>query len=468
MAKMKSDKLITTEDILGELRFHDYILRSKENKRVLSACRKVLNTQASKTYNQAKEREQTLDFIQALWEKYDCKQVAEKFDNFVKIEQALYGLERDKEKGGRYRDHFVHMFNTFVFGLRIISILFDKVNGDEGKELFKVEDEDLVSVGLPFSSNYDYKQRTFYLWMLISTFHDIAIPFQHMPKIGEGITRFVEEFGWIVSEPILTMSNFDSSQLYYYFTMLSEIYNSKLKLVEEGKKYERDLLNISKNYVAKTLGRSFDRREHGALSGFFMWKTIEEIFLLGLSKRYRDKIGLKNFDIYDQYVLQQDIARAALAISLHTLTKKKETGHPEIVPIKFGEYPLTFLLILADELQEYHRHEGGTILGNTKFRCQPKISLSYEKNNIDLKIAFSLDAEEEKYFIDEAKAIESNRHNGKEIDDVKKASEVIMGSICDRLVEKIILNKKFRLEIKLYKGTREMIFKQAINTKTKD
>lgn len=455
MVKMKKGKLITTKEIIDELRFHDYISRSDENKRVLSACRKVLNIQASKTYNQAKEREQTLEFIQALWGKYDCEQVAEKFDNFVKIEQALYGLERDKKKGRRYRDHFVHMFNTFVFGLRIISILFDKVNGDEGKELFKVEDEDLVSVGLPFS-DYDYKQRTFYLWMLISTFHDIAIPFQHMPKIGEGITRFVEEFGWVVSEPILTMSNFDSSQLYYYFTILSEIYNSKLKLVDKRKKYDRS--KGANSYVAKTLGRAFDRMEHGALSGFFMWKTIEEIFLLGLSKRYRYKIGLKNFDVYDQYVLQQDIARAALAISLHTLTKKKETGHPKIVPIKFDEYPLTFLLILADELQEYHRHEEGTIVGNTKFRCQPEISLSYEKKNIDLKVAFSLNKDEYRYFIEEANAIEGKRNNGKKINNVREAAVVIMGSIYQHLREKIILNEKFRLEIKLYKGTGKLIF----------
>jgi len=455
MVKMKRGKLITTKEILDELRFHDYISRSDENNRVLSACRKVLNIQASKTYNQAKEREQTLEFIQALWGKYDCEQVAEKFDNFVKIEQALYGLERDKKKGRRYRDHFVHMFNTFVFGLRIISILFDKVNGDEGKELFKVEDEDLVSVGLPFS-DYDYKQRTFYLWMLISTFHDIAIPFQHMPKIGEGITRFVEEFGWVVSEPILTMSNFDSSQLYYYFTILSEIYNSKLKLVDKGKKYDRS--KGANSYVAKILGRAFDRMEHGALSGFFMWKTIEEIFLLGLSKRYRYKIGLKNFDVYDQYVLQQDIARAALAISLHTLTKKKETGHPKIVPIKFDEYPLTFLLILADELQEYHRHEEGTIVGNTKFRCQPEISLSYEKKNIDLKVAFSLNKDEYRYFIEEANAIEGKRNNGKKINNVREAAVVIMGSIYQHLREKIILNEKFRLEIKLYKGTGKLIF----------
>lgn len=463
---MATGKSITTEKILGELCLQDYISPGKEYERVLAACNKVLDTQASKSYQQAIERKHTLDFIQALWGKYDCEQVAEKFDNFVKIEQALYGLERDKEKGGRYRDHFVHMFNTFVFGLRIISSLFGKVNEDEGKELFKVENEDLVSERLPFSSNYNYKQRTFYLWMLIATFHDIAIPFQHMPKIGEGITRFVEEFGWVVSEPILTMSNFDSSQLYHYFTMLSEIYNSKLKLSEEGKKYDRS--KEANSYVAKTLGRAFDRREHGALSGFFMWKTIEEIFLLGLSKNYRDKIGLKNFDSYDQYVLQQDIARAALAISLHTLTKNKETGHPEIVPIKFDEYPLTFLLILADELQEYHRHEEGTILGNTKFRCQPKISLSYKKKNIDLKVAFSLNKEEEDYFINEAKAIENKRHNGKDIDNPKEAAEVIMGSICQRLMEKLILNEKFRLEIKLYKGTGEIIFKRAINTKKKD
>jgi hypothetical protein len=455
---MATGKPISTEEILGELCLQDYISLGKEYERVLATCNKVLDTQASETYDQAKERKQTLDFIQALWGKYDCEQIAEKFDNFVKIEQALYGLERDREKGGRYRDHFVHMFNTFVFGLRFISSLFSKVNEDEGKDLFNIENENLKSKHLPFGEDYDYKKRLFYLWMLIATFHDIAIPFQHMPKIGEGITRFVKEFGWFVSGPTLTMRNFDSSQLYHYFTMLSEIYNSKLKFVDDGRKYDRS--KGANSYVVKTLGRAFDRSEHGALSGFFMWKTIEEIFLLGLSEKYRDKIGLKNFHIYDEYVLQQDIARAALAISLHTLTKKKETGHPEIVPIKFGEYPLTFLLILADELQEYHRHEGGTIVGNTKFRCQPKISLSYEKKNIDLKVAFSINAEEEKYFIEEANAIEGKRHNRKKINNVKGAAGVIMSSICQRLKEKIILNEKFRLEIILYKGTGELICKK--------
>jgi len=463
---MATGKPITTEEILGELCLQDYISPGKEYDRVLATCNKVLDTQASEPYQQATERKYTLDFIQALWGKYDCEQVAEKFDNFVKIEEALYGLERDKEKEGRYRDHFVHMFNTFVFGLRIISSLFGKINEDEGKGLFKIENEDLVSMGLPFSSDYNYKQRTFYLWILIATFHDIAIPFQHMPKIGEGITRFVKEFGWFVSGPTLTMRNFDSSQLYQYFTMLSEIYNSKLKLVDKGRKYERS--KGANSYVAKTLGRAFDRREHGALSGFFMWKTIEEIFLLGLSKNYRDKIGLENFDIYNQYVLQQDIARAALAISLHTLRKNKETRHPKIVPIKFDEYPLTFLLILADELQEYHRHEGGTIVGNTKFRCQPEISLSYEKKNIELEVTFSLSALEEKYFIEEAKRTNSKILNGKKNITAEEAAEVIMGSICQSLREKLILGEKFRLVIKLCKGTEKVIFQQAINTKTKD
>ena len=55
MVKMKRGKLITTKEILDELRFHDYISRSDENKRVLSACRKVLKIQASKTYYQAHE-----------------------------------------------------------------------------------------------------------------------------------------------------------------------------------------------------------------------------------------------------------------------------------------------------------------------------------------------------------------------------------------------------------------------------
>ena len=56
----------------------------------------------------------------------------------------------------------------------------------------------------------------------------------------------------------------------------------------------------------------------------------------------------------------------------------------------------------------------------------------------------------------------------KENINAKEAAEVIMGSICQSLSEKLILGEKFRLLIKLSKGTEEVIFEQPINTKTKD
>lgn len=220
----------TVDAILGDLKFADYIANADQRRAIAEACQSVLKAQTQETYDQKKQTAETLKFIEALWAKYDCKEIATIYSDFVKIEEALYGLERDLEKGERYRDHFIHMFNCFVFGLRLISRLFQGTDEAGAKQMFKIANENLKAVGLPFGGDYTYKQRLFYLWTLISTFHDIAIPFQHLTRIGSGVNKFVKQFGWVFTSPSVTMRHFDASQLRNYFTLLASVYTGGLRL----------------------------------------------------------------------------------------------------------------------------------------------------------------------------------------------------------------------------------------------
>ncbi len=462
---MKSLQPMTTDEIIKELRFNDYISVSTKGKSIVKKCQSVLTAQCDKTYDQKEQIDCTLYFIEALWDKYDCKEIASIYSNFIKIEEALYGLEREEESGKRYRDHFVHMFNCFIFGLRVISALLKKLDDAKAKRLFRIKDENLKAIGLPFSSNYSYKQRLFYLWTLIATFHDIAIPFQHLTKLANGVNKFVQEFGWIFTEPSISMRSFDSSQLYTYFCLLSSIHGGELKLEKAGKKYRKS--KRPPNYLLKILGREFDDKNHGVLSGFFMWKTIEEIFLVSRSKKYT--LGVREFNLYTEYVLEQDIARAALAISLHSLKEDERTNiYPKIFPVDFKIFPLTFLLILVDELQEYLRWEGTSIKRKMKFNYQPKLEVKVKINgsnisNIQLKVLFSLDKNQKDYIIKQAKLIKDSKGNF-HITDIDKASTVIGDSIKDNLEKKLKLGKYFKLELEIYENWKRKIYGKEFST----
>ncbi len=449
---------LSSEDIMKQLKFDRFIPDSKkkekkkEKKLIVQTCEEVLKAQINNTEDQAELVERTLEFIKALWSKYDCKEVADKYDSYIKMEGALFGLEReeDEKKNRSYRDHFVHMFNTFILGLRIIAMLHDKLNEKNAKKVLKVEDENFKRTELAktWSKEYSYIERTFYLWMLIATFHDIAIPFEHMKRIGTGISKFVEEFGWTVTGPDVSIQSFDSSQLYKYFDVLSRIYGGGL-IKTAGGRYRR--AKKPYYYIVKLLGRAFDQTEHGILSGFFMWRTIEDIFLCDLSK-HKLKTS-KKFNAYTELVLEQDIARAALAISLHSLKKVVPNASPKIYPVDFKKFPLAFLLILSDELQEYHRWEGTSIRGEVKFRHQPILKLEIEDpDNVKLKVIFSIDKDQEQQFIDISERAK----------DIKDAMKQFLKPMKDALGSKIATGEHFKLNISVYQDWEQRIYNEEV------
>jgi hypothetical protein len=458
-------KPLATDALIQELNFGNFVKDSTELENIISKCESVLNVQGQ-TANPIEHIEQTLNFVRALWQKYDCAEIAEIYAKFVKIEEALFGLERDEKEGTRYREHFVHMFNCYVFGTRIISKFLSQINDDDAKKMLKIDDENLKEVGLPFGSNYTFKQRLFYLWTLIATFHDIAIPFQHLTGMAKGINKFVEEFGWLFTNPGVAMKDYDAAQLHYYFHLLSGIYGGNLELIETGRKYRRP--DRQHHYLAKILGREFDFRNHSVLSGFFMWKTVEEIFLLNRTSKY--STGMDEFNLYTEYVLEQDVARAALAISLHSIGPDRKTKHlPAMFPVRFEHLPLTFLLILSDELQEYLRWEGTTLQKGLKFSSHPYIDMEINHVGgvpvVNLVTSFSLDSKNEDYIINQAKKMCAYQKDPRQIDDLDSAVDFIGKTLKTTLEGKIYLGHGFNLKVQIYKDWTQELYSKDFRSK---
>ncbi len=457
--------VLPTDALIQELNFENYVRDRAELENITSNCRRVIDAQGQ-TANPVEHIERTLLFVRALWQKYDCAEIAEIYSKFVKIEEALFGLERDEKEGSRYREHFVHMFNCYVFGIRVVSKILLLVKDEDAKKLLKVEDENLKEVGLPFGSNYTFKQRVFYLWTLISTFHDIAIPFQHLTGMAKGINKFVEEFGWTFTNPAVAMKDYDASQLHNYFGLLAGIYAGKLEMDAAGRKYQRP--DQKHHYLAKILGREFDFRNHSVLSGFFMWKTVEEIFLLNRTSKY--PTGMDQFNLYTEYVLEQDVARAALAISLHSIGPDRKTKHlPAMFPVRFQDLPLTFLLILSDELQEYLRWEGTTLQKGLKFSSHPHIELEInrvgEHIEINMITAFSLDSSNEGYIIGQAKKMCAYQKDPRRIEDLDQAVDFIGNTVKTTLESKIYLGHGFNLKVQIFKDWTQELYCKDLKSK---
>jgi len=395
------------------------------------------------------------EFMRALWKKYDCLEIFEILDALTRIEPALLDIERDPEASKGYRDHYVHLFHVFIFGLRIISAIIEKLGNKEAYRIFKVKDESLNNRIHGYDEdrnqvkfrNYTWKERLFYLWTLMSTLHDIAIPITHLSRIREALNKFSEKFHLEISGPVLVPSF--PADLDTYLDLLSRIFQGKLMPGKESWRYDKKASNAC---VKGLLERLFVEKDHGVLGGFLVYKKIEEIFLQGKSKL---KLDPDSFQNYKEIVLEEDIARAALAISLHNL----KFEFPSFLPLNFFDYPLCFLLILADSLQEYLRWEGKSIRGNAKLSKFPEIKVNVKNKNrfsIECNLFVDKDPNEQKYFCKAIKDMmqrENRSSSGNTIKDAANDISILLGG---DITEKLLLNDYFTVGLSFYEDDRHL------------
>lgn len=376
----------TPESLVEQIALNDFLPDPVRRKVVEDRIMAVFLAQTGT--DSGTQREKALECVKALWERYACGHLTDVYETYMRVESSLFPLEGNLDAVA-YRDHFVHMFNTFAFGLRIISAVLRQTSDAEARRLFKVRQE-YVKAHIPsFGTDYDYKERLFHLWVLIATFHDIAIPIEHLDKMGAGISTFFDQVRWSLVKPSASTQPFDAFLLHEYLVQISRIYNNgELRLESKGHGYQ---LSREPCYcLLQMLGRLFDSRNHGVVGGFLLWQLLEDVFLLDKSPKYQ--LSVAEFEAYKRLVSYHDNARAALAISLHSLKPLADGMTDKVLPIAFSRFPLTFLLMLSDELQEYLRCEGSSSGEVILVECQPDIEVRLaDSGGICCSVTFVVD-----------------------------------------------------------------------------
>jgi hypothetical protein len=417
----------TAEKIIQEIDMGQFLPNLDECNKINTSMSTALSSMLDNPTDHRLHMEKVHDFLKTLWTKYDCQDIIRILDTLTFVEPPLMDLERGTQRA--YREHYVHVFNVFVLGLRILSNIIKKT-GDKASEILKVKDEKL-NASIPEFHNYQWKERLFYLWTLISNFHDISIPITRLNSVNGGLNEFLKEFGLEVTGP--TLMPYFPSNLEEFCRILGSVYQGKLAIVDNWR-YSK---SASNEYVHSMLRSEFIRRNHGVLSAFLMYEKTREIFLEGKNKKPLDISGYNN---YVDIVLKEDVARAALSISFHDLAIRDKTcKYPRCLPVAFSEFPLTYMLILVDSLQEYLRWEGTSITGGTKFLTFPVIDVLWRKEKLEFSFCFILgkDPQYQEYIISQAQKICGN---SEKIETHGRAAEVVFQGIRSELQGKIHTN----------------------------
>jgi len=370
-----------------------------------------------------------IEFLEKIWRHFSIEKFTRIFVDFAGAEKALYGL------GETYRDHLIHVFNVFFMG--IVVFLEALKEDDDVFKLLRIREE---SEKVPFPTRYNKWRRLYHLWCLTSTFHDIAIPIDHIKEIDEGLNRLLGYFGIETERLPLEFPFMIQSDVSRYSDLEARFFARGVVMneSEEMPSYKlSETHTASSLYFRSVLNAAMGRRDHGVIGAYFLFRSIEEMFLSGKNPSFRYDLDLsalvqndkvvdlpqkrlewdailqkcdlneeelnklpRVYDLgrgetrtYNDYVFEQDVTRAALAIALHNLDPN---SYPKIFPIRFSKLPISFLLILFDELQEFYRPEGFVLTEIVRFQEFPQIDVKVihhveNENRIQITIIFNLE-----------------------------------------------------------------------------
>ena len=322
------------------------------------------------------------DCLGGFWREYAGKTIAELLLQIPRLELALSGLEFKDERTKGYRDHYVHMFLTFVLGSTVIAQAL-AANCDLTTRAFSVVSEDEFQEGgeWPFTGNY-YKahERLLFLWTLAATFHDVGIPVAHLQNLVDGLNRYATYFGLNIEPVHLEVDLGLAASLPYYIGLMAELYEGAFKVESSGPGKGDYCKPCANPYVQRLLERELGARKHGALSAIGLFRGISPEFMID---RDHYDLDVKQFGQWTRHVLENDIARAALAIALHSADHGE---YPKLFPLRFDRCPFTWLLVVCDQLQEFLRAEGTPYPTVNKMKTLPKTEVSFTDHALNLTV----------------------------------------------------------------------------------
>lgn len=260
----------------------------------------------------------------------------------------------------KQRDHFIHSVNVFLLGLSIYS------QNEKYQKYFK----DYVR-NSPYEKYYRFKnnevtnEEFLYRWGIASLFHDIGYPVEIIGKqmknfinnsvksiddsynVNPGIDfKDFNEFNSIVKQKSDFADKFRESYTHAKFLNMFKPTDIMACKIYEDFKDELELKSITRNLdnFVNTMGEQ-GFIDHGFFSSILVLNSYGYLI-----QNYEKKYSFFFYPIVD----------SATAILLHNYYRNTLQAEPfNLGRLSPAKSPISFLLILCDELQEWNRRPWG-------------------------------------------------------------------------------------------------------------
>lgn len=259
-----------------------------------------------------------------------------KLPNGLSFSEILKPFKRHEDlmlyESKQYRDHFMHQFHVFVVGYIILNhFKFDKIAESITKRLKTIHKYESIKIT---------PANVLRIWVLAAFFHDICYLFE---RFETGIADFLKSM-LNVNIPVRV----DWSRILCKGFENSEVSNPK---DSEGSKYASYLHNIILLFKSIDIKKRTNRIESfGAYIQAILEKNDHAIF----SALYLIELYENLPDNQKDTITEVEFYLAALAIAIHNgIYKHLMMG--EKFQLSFESFPLEFLLIYCDLVQEWGR-----------------------------------------------------------------------------------------------------------------
>jgi len=287
---------------------------------------------ADDDYNRA------LQITETLWEKYGLE--------FPKLHRDF---EQILKLNPKYRDHFLHSFQVFLYGIYVIDEMYDKISElDFGKEAGdRIEDS----------------------WLIAATYHDFNYMIQ---KFDEWTKNF------FISALYLNKEDKNPASIHLSESYVKRGYMFKTKILTKILAMKIDDVVLDFLY-----DRILEKKNHGIISGLSLLKYLENNNNNNNNNKLSDRVissACKAISIHDKNIWEylSGIAKDSEVDEVGNKFKNLKV----IERIHFKEDPISFLLIIADSIQE----EGRTKVSSNKAELQ---KLYFNEDKIYSEISFS-------------------------------------------------------------------------------